>query len=304
MRQLPCKSCYAAIPVIAICGALVLSVLLVAPRSCEAGIIVGGTATDARTRQITTTGSPITSKIPTVIGGSAANAKSISKPSSRPVASPRMNADLAGIGPLDLTRRNPSPSVFTGPEFGSSSNGILGLCLEMTRRPQNGDPIPPLNPLLRDLLSPLPGSSSGIVATCSMSIDDPWNISTGTMSGSPGSLANWQGIDAFQLALLNVEPGGNMAAAALPLGNFGNMYVPAILAAVGSGSIHSTDDSSDGPKHYVSSEAIARGVGSTSSGVASSSAGDHPPLESAGNLLWFLAAALGAYPLLRGKAAH
>ena len=195
--------------------------------------------------------------------------------------------------------------MFTGPEFGASSSGILGLCLEMTRRPQNGDPLPPLNPLLRDLLPPLESSSSGSVTSRTMPIDDPWGISTGAMSGPPGSLANWQGIDAFQLALLNLESGGITAAAALPLGNLGNMYVPAILAAAGDGgSIHSTDDSSDGPKHYVSSEAIARGVGSTSSGVASStSSSDHPPLESAGNLLWFLAAALGAYPLLRGKAA-
>ncbi|MBI3863126.1 MAG: hypothetical protein HY290_14645 [Planctomycetia bacterium] len=259
--------------------------------ACRAGIITSST----------TFAPPAPSSAP-----ATPSAKPNNKPATRPARPSPIAGDLPGTGPIDLTRRTTSSSVFTSDENAQSPAAILGLCLEMTRRSQNGEPnlqaisvsgdLPPAN----DPLASVTGISRELL------LADPWTMSLAGMPELADGQMPGQGMDVLQLALRSLDAGGSATLDALALANFGGPYLPGMPGVAGNGasfgsSFGSNSGSSEAALHALVSQHVARGVASTHSG-GSTSPSEPQPLESAGNLLWFLAAALGAYPLLRGRA--
>lgn len=292
-------TCFRVLLRIAAAGVLAVCAMAVTDSPCLAGMIVGRTNMAATTRQAPTSSRPSIKGTPTV------QSKSQEKQTGRPASSPRSSRDVAGAGPLDFTKRNPTPSVFAESQTSQSSTGILGLCLEMTRDQQNLELMLPMVDLSGNLRSESEPAVAGSIPGQAVLPDDPSGAFLNALLNPPGLPASWQGIDAFQMGLAKLESGAQAVPGGLVLADLGNLYVPSMLAGPSDGSSFSTcDGASDGPRHYVSSEAMARGVSSSGGSSSSGSTDDRPPMESAGNLLWFLAAALGVYPLLRGKSSN
>jgi len=222
--------------------------------------------------------------------------------SGMPTGSATTTMQLGQGGGFDFTVNNPSSTLFLGPGGSTSSTAVLGFCLEMTQFRQSGPNNVNIVPLAGGPSSANGAVTGGMGATPGMLIDEQWSKYLNSVLNPTGGLTATQAAGAFQLAIWNLENGGNDPFGTPGALNFSKGYVEAPAMIVGDATALNMTTT------WNNSLSLNQPVGELAHLAAAGANHSHdhtsqpiPPPEPASNLIWLMVGAVAVYPLMRRR---